>query len=269
MVYADLHVHTRNSDGQLSIDEIPPAARAADLAVVAVTDHDRVHPVLEAPVVELDGITVVHGIELRVETPVQRVDLLGYGLEPTPELRVETERIGADRVRRGREIVSCLEAELGVELDISIGERTGRPHIARAVVAHPETAYESIEAVFEDLIGDGRPCFVSRDVPTFERGVALLTEAAQVVGLAHPFRYSDPAAALERCAALDAVERYYPYDRPVTGEPIVDESLLESTIAEYDLLLTGGSDAHGTELGAAGLDPDEYREFEAALSPEP
>ncbi|MFB6086319.1 MAG: PHP domain-containing protein [Halodesulfurarchaeum sp.] len=269
MVHADLHVHTRNSDGQLTLEGIPGAARAAGLSVVAVTDHDRMHPGLEAPLAELDGITVVHGIELRVETPVQRVDLLGYGLDSTPEMRAETDRLGADRVRRGRKIVRCLEAELGVELDCSVGERTGRPHIARAVVAHPETTYETIEAVFEDLIGDGRPCFVPRDVPTFDRGVSLLGEAATVVGLAHPFRYADPEAALDRCGALDAVERYYPYDRPLTGEPVVDESLLESTIATHDLLRIGGSDAHGTEIGVTGLDRQDYSRFEAALSPEP
>jgi hypothetical protein len=269
MVYADLHVHTATSDGQLTLAALPAAARDAGVEVVAVTDHDRANPDLDAPIVELDGITVVHGIELRVETPVQRVDLLGYGLDPTPELWAETDRLGADRRRRARRIVACLEAELGVELDLPIEDHTGRPHIARAVVSHPETEYDSIGAVFEAWIGEGRPCFVPRNVPSFERGVALLREAARVVGLAHPFRYDDPEAALDRCDALDAVERFYPYDRPVTGEPVVDESLLDATVERYDLLETGGSDAHGTELGTAGLDRETYGRLEAVLSPEP
>ncbi|MFB6110661.1 MAG: PHP domain-containing protein [Halodesulfurarchaeum sp.] len=254
MVYADLHVHTDNSDGTLSIGSLPAAAREAGVAVVGVTDHDRPHPDLDAPVLERGGITIVHGIELRVSTPIQRLDLLGYALDPTPELRAEVERLGANRRERGRKIEARLEESLGVSLDLEVDEHTGRPHLARAVVDHPDTAYESIEGVFEELLGSGRPCYVPRSVPDFERGVDLLAGAAAVVGLAHPFRYSDPGMALERCRDLDAVERYYPYGASVNA----DEELLESVIESCDLLRTGGSDAHGSELGSAGLDRSAY-----------
>ncbi|MGM0371308.1 MAG: PHP domain-containing protein [Halobacteriota archaeon] len=264
MVYADLHVHTQNSDGTLSIEAVPRAARAGSVAVVGVTDHDRPHPALEAPVVERDGVTIVHGIELRVETPTQRIDLLGYGLDPTPELRAETERLARNRRERAHEIVDCLEAELGCSLEFEIDGRTGRPHIARAVVEHPETDYEAVEGVFQELIGTDRPCFVPRAIPDFDRGVELLSGAADLLSLAHPFRYADPAAALARCGPLDAVERYYPY-----GRDVVDQSLLESAIEEHDLLVTGGSDAHGTEIGAAGLDRPDYESIAARISPEP
>ena len=69
MTVADLHVHTTNSDGTLTLGTLAPAAERADLAAVAVTDHDRLHPDLADGVSTLDGITVIHGIELRVETP--------------------------------------------------------------------------------------------------------------------------------------------------------------------------------------------------------
>jgi hypothetical protein len=254
MGYADLHVHTDNSDGTLAIESVPAAAREAGLAVVGVTDHDRPHPALDAPVVEREGITIVHGIELRVSTPTQRLDLLGYALDPTAELRAEVQRLGANRRERGRQIKACLEDALDVSLALQVDDHTGRPHLARAVLAHPETDYETVEAVFRDLIGSGRSCFVPRAVPDFERGVALLADAASVVGLAHPFRYPDPEAALDRCGALDAVERYYPYD----DADRVDLALLDSAIETHDLLETGGSDAHGTELGLAGLDRPTY-----------
>ena len=267
MVYADLHVHTDNSDGRLSLEAVPAAAREAGVSVVAITDHDRPHPSLDAPIVERGDLTIVHGIELRVEAASQRVDLLGYGIEETPALQQETERLAADRLQRGRKIKRCLEAELGVELDLTVDEGTGRPHLARAVVAHPETEYDSLKPVFLDLIGDGRECFVSRDVPSFERGVELLDEAARVVGLAHPFRYEDPSDALALCSDLDAVERYYPYDRPLTGETTVDMDLLAAVIEEQDLLQTGGSDSHTMEIGRTGLDQEAYGPVRAALLP--
>lgn len=269
MVYADLHVHTDNSDGRLSTEAVPAAARRAGVSVVAVTDHDRYNPTLAGPVVERSGVTVVHGIELRVEAPTQRVDLLGYGLTDSAPLQSELDRLAADRAERGRVICDRLETELGVELDLTVDERTGRPHLARAVVDHPDTAYEAPRAVFEDLIGEGRPCYESRELPSFEHGRRLLAEAARFVGLAHPFRYDDPEGALDLCARLDAVERHYPYDRPAAGSPTVDEAALEAAIERHDLLSTGGSDAHGREIGTTGLDREAFRPIDVALSPEP
>ncbi|MEF8777772.1 MAG: PHP domain-containing protein, partial [Natronomonas sp.] len=72
-------------------------------------------------------------------------------------------------------------------------------------------------------------------------------------------RYDDPAAALELCSDLDAVERFYPYDHEV------DLRTIDLAIERYDLLATGGSDAHGETLGAAGLDMERYRAFRTAL----
>ena len=267
MVYADLHVHTRNSDGELSLAALPAAAADAGVQVVGVTDHDRLHPDLDGPVTEREGITVVHGIELRVETPTQRVDLLAYGLEPTAELETELDRLQRDRVERGRAIVECVEDRLDVTLDVAIRPGVGRPHVARAVSDHPETPYENPDAVFDGLIGDGDPCFVARDVTSFRDGLALLRDSSALVGLAHPFRYPDPQAALDLCADLDAVERYYPYDRPVGERDSADPAVLEATIKEYDLLATGGSDAHDDRLGRAGLSAAEYEAVGALLPP--
>ncbi|PSP75738.1 PHP domain-containing protein [Halobacteriales archaeon QS_1_68_20] len=259
MVVADLHVHTTNSDGTLTLETLPEAAQAASVDAVAVTDHDRLHPGLDGPVVERDGVTVVHGIELRVEPEEgERVDLLGYGVEPTDALAAEVERIQRDRVERGRAIVEGLEDHLGVSLDVAVEPGLGRPDVARAVADHPDTDY-GYEETFDELIGDGDPFFVSRDVPSFERGVELLREACSLVGLAHPMRYDDPEAALELAADLDAVELHYPYGREV------DATQVEQAIREYDLLPTGGTDAHEETLGVTGLDAAEYEQFRSAL----
>jgi len=262
MVYADLHVHTTNSDGTLELDEVPEAAREAGVSAVAVTDHDRLHPGLDRPVTERDGVTVVQGIELRVDAGDQRVDLLGYGARRTDALVAECERIQRDRLTRGRRIIENVEAELGVDLALEPREGLGRPHIARATVDHPDTDYDAMDAVFADLIGNDGPCFVARDVPDAETGIDLLADACGLVGLAHPLRYDDPEAALSLCADLDAVELHYPYDRPVGRDPEDGEydgpALVADAVETHDLLATGGSDAHDRTLGNAGLDRDAY-----------
>lgn len=254
MPYADLHVHTTRSDGSLELEAVPDAARRADVQVVALTDHDRLQP-FDAPVVERAGVTVINGIELRVEAPSgDRVDLLGYGVEPTEELAALVERIQQNRIERGQAIVDCVESRLDVDLGCTVNDGFGRPHVARAVDNHPDLEFD-YEGTFDHLIGYGDPCFVPRDVPSFERGLEILEEACALVSLAHPFRYRYPDAALSLTGhpALDAVEVDYPYDGAN-----VDRELLEETVERHDLLVTGGSDAHGETLGVAGLSRPEY-----------
>jgi predicted metal-dependent phosphoesterase TrpH len=254
---ADLHVHTTLSDGQLTLGGVPAAAARAGVDVVALTDHDRVQPELDSPVVEREGVTLLHGIELRVDAGAQKVDLLGYGLDPTPELEAECERIQRNRIERARAIVDCVEDRLGVDLALDCHPGVGRPHVARAIdESDAELDYQD---AFDTLIGDGDPCYVSREIPDFETGRGLLADACAVVGLAHPLRYGDPGHALELTAELDAVERHYPYGREVDPTPV------DRAVDRYDLLETGGSDAHDDRLGLAGLDRESYDRLQARL----
>jgi predicted metal-dependent phosphoesterase TrpH len=253
MVVADLHVHTTNSDGTMELAEVPAAARRAGVRAVAITDHDRLHPQLNAPVTHIDGVTVLHGIELRVDVGEFRVDVLGYGARHTPALDEELARLQRDRRERGAAIIERVEEHTNVRLGIEAREGLGRPHIARAI-AESEAPYDYREA-FDELIGNGRPCYVPRAVTDFETGVDLLTEACGLVGLAHPYRYEETEAALALCADLDAVELHYDYGTEVDPRPV------ERAIREYDLVATGGSDAHDDLLGRAGLSEEEYLLF--------
>ena len=259
-IVADLHTHTTVSDGTLSIEAVPEAAQAAGLTWVAVTDHDRIHPGIDAPVVNRDGVRLVRGIELRIDAETERLDLLGYAVEHTPALDAEIARLQADRRERGAAIVDRVEDRLGVDLDVEVDSGIGRPHIARAI-ADSGAPYD-YEAAFTDLIGDGCPCYVPRSVTGLETGVELLREACAVVGLAHPFRYDDVGAALSVARDLDAVERWYPYGRPV------DTDRVDRVVESASLLAAGGSDAHGQTLGAAGLTESDFEPIRERL-PEP
>ena len=256
-IVADLHAHTTISDGTMTADELVDVARETGLDWVAITDHDRVHPDVGAPVVERDGVRVVRGIELRVDAGFERLDLLGYGVEHTDALDAEIERLQTDREQRGAAILDTVEDRLGVDLGVEPRPGLGRPHIARAIDESP--APYDYAGAFDRFIGDDGPCYVSREVPSVERGLDLLSDASPVVSLAHPFRYADTEAALDLAADLDAVERYYPYDRPV------DEARLDEVIEAHDLLATGGSDAHDRRLGITGLSTTAYARVASRL----
>jgi predicted metal-dependent phosphoesterase TrpH len=191
----------------------------------------------------VDGVTLVNGIELRVEAGDQRLDLLGYGVDPTDELEAECARIQQNRRERGRRIVDCVEERLDCSLPVEIHDGLGRPHIARAIA---EVSAYSYQAAFDELIGWDCPCYVAREVPSFERGREVLADACGLVGLAHPYRYRDTAAAFDRCADLDAVERWYPY-----GEP-VDTDAVETLSGVFDALVEVETDDTGRKLRVKG-----------------
>ncbi len=257
MIAADLHVHTTNSDGSLTLATLWEAAARAGLEAVAVTDHDRVHPGLDRPLMSRDGIEIVHGIELGVTTGAMRVDLLGYGVRRSQRLQELLETVQADRVERARQIVARLEDRLGVEVEIDIAPGIHRTHIAQAV-DRSDAPYDYRQAR-DELIGDGGPCHVPRTVPGFDRGRRVLSEACGLVGLAHPLRYADPEQALALTAELEAVELAYPYETTVDSAPV------EAAIDEYDLVATGGSDAHDDQLARAGLDRATYDRVRAKI----
>ena len=258
MIVADLHVHTTNSDGTLTLSTLPDAAESAGVETVAITDHDRTHPELSEPVTDVDGVEVIHGIELRVAADGERVDLLGYGVTRTEGLADLVSRLQRNRVERAREIVGRVENRLGVDLDVAFEPGVGRPHIARAIAeSDHEFGYGD---AFDRLIGDGGPCYVARDIPLFDTGVERLRAACDVVGLAHPLRYDDPTAALALTEQLDAVELHYPYGRSVDTGPVRE-------VAErHDLLVTGGTDAHEETLGVEGLDREAFDEVRARIA---
>ena len=263
--YADLHIHTTASDGTMTVPEVAAVASEAGISAVAITDHDRIHGDLDNPVNEVNGVTVIRGIELRVEPESldERIDLLGYGVTETDALTEELERVQRDREVRGAAIVDRVEDHLGVDLDIEPDKSTGRPDIARAINDHPDIDHD-YEGAFEHVIGRDCPCYISRDVTDFETGVELLTDACALVGLAHPFRYDNPEAALDLCQHLDAVEKYYPYgsqERGTYGNARAERENLQAAVESYDLTITGGTDAHELTLGRAGLSREEYRDF--------
>lgn len=247
-VVADLHVHTTASDGRLSLPEVCRRARQAGLAAIAITDHDRVHPDLGQPISTRDGLTIIRGLEMKVTRQNgDHIDLLAYGVETTDGLDALIEGLQRDRRKRARRIVARICDHLEIDLDIEITDGIGRPHIARAVAEHPDTAM-SVQDVFDELIGNGRPCHVSRDVPDGTDAIPILQEVAPIVAVAHPLRYEDVDGALEVAATLGAVERWYPYDH----DP--DESPVTEAIETHDLVATGGSDAHDGNVGVTGLD---------------
>lgn len=256
MVYADLHIHTNNSDGNLTYDELIKLSKSKDnLNAIAITDHDTINKKIDGSYTFEEDLLIINGIELRVETEYQRIDLLGYGVKEKKRLIDLLKNVRLERKERGEKMVSEIEDFLDINLHYTPNKKTGRPHIAEQVSKQTDYTYSK---VFEELIGNNCPCYISRNVPDFEKGLSVLKESCSIVSLAHPYRYNNTQKALELSKRLDAIELYYPYENNNSQE-------IKNIIDKNNLLVTGGSDAHDRDICKKGLNKEDFKKIKTRI----
>jgi predicted metal-dependent phosphoesterase TrpH len=252
-VRADLHVHSKASDGTDSPAEVMSRAARAGLDVVALTDHDTVAGHAQARRALPPSLTLVPGMELSCRLDGKSMHLLAYLFDPAdPDLAAETARTRDDRVLRARAMVDRLIA-LGAPVTweqvaaIAGSSVVGRPHIARAMAASGAIASPA-QAFTKDWIADGGRAYVDRYALEPARAIGLVRAAGGVAVLAHPRADRDLEVTDEQIAGLAAaglagVEVFHP------DQPEQEQARLLALARDLGLLVTGGSDDHGSLTG--------------------
>lgn len=250
--FVDLQVHSTASDGALPPAQVVEAAAHAELAAIAITDHDTVDGLPEA----IDagarlGVRIVPGVELSTHFGDDEVHLLGLHLSNTEAMRDALRGFQQDRIVRAESIVATLN-RLGVPVTIEAVLReagegaVGRPHVARAMMAGGWV--RDFREAFDKWLGWGRPAYV--DKPRFDiaDGIALVHRAGGLAIWAHPGEDATPARVATLAAVgLDGVEVLHP-----SHPPYLSQKLMQ-TVEAAGLLPSGGSDWHGTHDGPRRL----------------
>lgn len=240
----DLHLHSTASDGVLSPTAVVAAAQAGAVDVIALTDHDSISGISEARQAgDALGVWVVAGVELSAHVDEREVHVLGLHLDRLDTLGARLEDLACAREERAREIVDRLSAtgvrlEFGDVLVLSGGGALGRPHVARALVAHG-WAQDHRDA-FERYLLPGRPGYVPKRKLPVRDAIAYLHDTGGLAILAHP----TPEDSLDRLTAfardgLDGIEVAHP---SLNGE---ERARLRAIADHLGLLKSGGSDWHG------------------------
>jgi predicted metal-dependent phosphoesterase TrpH len=244
----DLHSHTHKSDGTCSPAELVHEAIQAGVSLLGITDHDTLAGYDEAlPIAGEAGLELLCGIELSTKLHGQSVHLLGYFPEPdtVADLREWVLEMQAARRDRNLRLIARLQ-EMG--FDISLEEvqargrgLTARPHFAQVML---EKGYVStLQQAFDLYLDESAKGYVYRREPSFAEGVERIRNAGGIASLAHPVRVRADVAALmpELCACgLNAIEAYHSDHQPADTELYLDLA------RRYGLLVTGGSDYHGS-----------------------
>ncbi len=242
---ADLHSHTTFSDGTSSPAELVAQAVAAKLAAIAVTDHDCVDGVAPAVAEARGRLEVIAGVELTVAFRSVELHILGLFVDPaSPAIQERLAKFRTARKTRLAQMIERLKAfdvsmTLEEVLQLSLHGAAGRPHLAQALVRRGYV--KTPEEAFERFLGDHAPCFVKGATMTPAMAAALIRDAGGVSALAHPARFVPDVWLPELIAAgIQGIEAYHPDHSAATAERY------RQYADAHGLLVTGGSDAHGT-----------------------
>jgi 3',5'-nucleoside bisphosphate phosphatase len=250
--FVDLHTHSTASDGAATPSGLVAAARHIGLSAIALTDHDTVAGVREASSAGVAaGVRVVPGVELSAVDSSGETHLLGLHLADLDALDARLAELREMRRTRAERIVQRLNA-LGVRvgmddvLEEAAGGAIGRPHVARALVAHGWAT--DVRSAFDRYLAAGRPAFVPKDRLSLADAIAIVHRAGGIAVLAHPAE----GATADRLKALVALG----LDGVEVRHPCHDEAEIARILAlteRLGLLPSGGSDWHGQADGSRAL----------------
>ena len=269
----DLHIHSKNSDGADTVEELIPLIKASGVDVFALTDHDRTDGWAKAAELANElNLSFIPGIEITTEGRVPSsngsshsfgVHLLAYLPDPeNEELNEVLEKNQANREVRTKKFVENLKAKypnLSYELVLELaqdGSTLGRPDIATALVHLGE--FDSVGDVFgakDSPIGKHSPYYVRNEAPDVLDVIKIVRRAGGVPVIAHP---------LARTSSEDTQPSFFPREH---FEAMVEAGLLgletehkevgpgtrevlEAFALEKGLITTGSSDYHGLSVKA-------------------
>lgn len=254
----DLHVHSTRSDGTYTPTELVEYAIEKGLTAFALTDHDTTDGLDEAISYanalraegKADVPEVIPGIELSTNIEDTEVHVAGLFIDKeNPEFQNYLKEFVASRNLRNVKMCAKL-TEIGIPITAEELESAfpncilTRAHFASWLREHGYVS--SNKEAFDRYLGKRCPCYVPREKITPQKAIALILTAGGIPVLAHPILYRLSDARLEALVAtlkeagLVGIEAIYS-----TYEPS-EERQIRRLAKKYDLLLSGGSDFHGT-----------------------
>jgi len=249
---ADLHCHSRVSDGLLAPAELARRAHANGVELLSLTDHDELAGLAEArAVAEELGMRFVDGVEVSVSWGDDAtLHIVGLGIDPANITLSE----GLAQLRSGRDSRAMLMAS---ELDkvgihgsyagalryVSNPALVGRSHFARYIVEAGHA--KDVKSVFDHWLAKDKPGYVSHHWTTLETALSWIHGAGGVAVIAHPGRYRISKKELRRLLGEfrdmggEGIE-------VLSGSHSADEILEIARYArEFGFLASRGSDFHG------------------------
>lgn len=253
----DLHMHTTASDGSDSIRELAAKLREREIDTFAVTDHDTIDGALEMETIVWPGARFVKGVEFSCISPAGKCHILGYGYDASDVQLQAALKEGSDlrMAKLGDRLAYVQETYRIVftreELDWLYSMKSpGKPHIA--------------DLMLKRGIGKNRDDVIRNYIHGTKKGADRIEAQTAISGIlhaggipvwAHPLggegeemlsreQFANQLRTLMR-SGIRGLECHY---SRYTREQV---QFLRDMAKKYDLLISGGSDYHGSRKNIA------------------
>jgi hypothetical protein len=254
---ADLHLHTTASDGTWTPEQLVVKVQQAGIGLFAVTDHDSLDGLAcTTELVRGSGVRFLAGVELSTRLDGQIVHLLAYGFNPAdPVLRAFVEA-NETRLTGASDEGVCRLAAAGYPISLEEYARytwdrsRGGWKALNFLIEHG--LCRDVPSYFGELFG-GDVAHPDGNLPPPQEAIAIARSADGVVVLAHPGVRG----------GLDDRQLDLLVEMGVQGLECFAFSHGEAATRHFlsycrrrRLLITGGSDCHGTFEGRSlGVPP--------------
>ena len=251
-MYIDLHIHSTASDGTDAPAALPDILRTHGVTTFSLTDHDTVDGLAPLENADLTGLRFIPGIEFSCITESGKCHILGYGFDRTYPAFLSA--LSAGREKRREKLLLRLDyLKTHFGLDLSDAEKEwlrsipspGKPHLAKLLV--DRGLAPDIATAIRNYVN---PCPTGTDRIGADLAISAILAAGGTPVWAHPLggEGERPLTGDQFTAQLQTLlgfgirglECYYS-----RYEDAQIRFLLE-TAQTRGLLITGGSDYHGT-----------------------
>lgn len=264
---ADLHCHTKLTDGSVGIEDLIVIAQKSGIETIAITDHDCLAGTVRGQVIgKRYGINVISGVEISAfdSEAGKRVHILSYLADKPDRLEGICKRTSVARKRAGQIMMLKVAARFPVSNDFIVSHASGSTNLFKQHIMHALVDAGYTNEIYGDLYNalfspdSSTNLLAPIKYPDVKEVIDEIHGAGGIAVLAHPYKY-DNIPELDKYIemGLDGVEVWHP---SATGENIEEISAI---CQKNKLLLTGGSDFHGmygrhnVTLGTC-ITPDEH-----------
>ena len=196
---ADLHSHSRYSDGTLSVVDLVSLAKSRGVNLLALTDHDELQGMPEAKLAARElGLQWVSGVEVSAEWQGASIHILGLridaehaGLRAALSSIREMRKVRAQRMSDSLAKAGIANVLAGAMAYAPNPELISRTHFARYLV--DSGVCGSFGEVFGRFMKPGKPGYVKQEWLPMAQAISLIHDAGGRAVIAHPGRYEvDP-----------------------------------------------------------------------------
>ena len=246
---ADLHCHTRLSNGSLGIEELITLAQKRGVTTIAITDHDCLAGTVRGAIIgKRHGVNVIQGVELSGtdKSNGQEIHMLCY--KPDFPDRLEGLCARSRQIRKRSTDFMMLKAAQRYPITPEFVAKCASGSTTRFKVHIMQALWENgfTDKIFGDLYSElfGPDSKTSiNHVPVYEdifEVLRLIHDAGGIAILPHPQRCKNPKLLDELVAAgLDGIEIY---TRTLSDD---EKATFKKYAAKHKLLTTGGSNFKG------------------------